>query len=661
MRKRNPYKVTALAAAISAGTALSIPGYALDFSAGDVEIGLDTNLSIGAGWRLSDVDYESVGPITAAAAGESESHRHGTASQDNSNLRYEKGETYSEVVKAIFDLEMTYQDYGAFTRARLFYDRRIADNGGGSDTPPYYPDKDAFDGVLTDPVEPRGQDGRSAEILDAFVWGNWYLNDSMPLNVRLGKQVVSWGEGVFFPNGINTVNPIDVNAFLAPGASIKEALIPVEALYGSLGVTENLSFEAFYQFKWEETIAPPCGTYYSTTDLVGDGCEGGFFVGGGEANSPMVIAGQQLPSYFARLPRGEDIEPEDGGQFGLAARYFIESIETEVSLYYIQYHSRLPLLSGFTPTTDSIAIPGATLQMADLSLSEVRQTLVAATGSAFGTAFLLPNAQYIVEYPEDIKLLGGSFNTTVDLGLPGGASSISGELSIRQDQPFQIEDGVLLAGLLGFPSQVCADSPLEYDCYSDHTQNEYIAGYIQEDYYQAEVSVIHFFDQILWANRWTVVLDIAGSYADIPDKSELLLNSSYNAALVTPWFPQPTWATASGLTIANLVASGQPIEEDFYPTKAAWGYKTRFSGEYNNLFAGINFVPTISFSHDVAGVSPGPLTNFLEGRKTFSLTGEFIYQNMYSVTAGYTNFFGAEPYNQLADRDNFTLSASVSF
>jgi hypothetical protein len=72
-------------------------------------------------------------------------------------------------------------------------------------------------------------------------------------------------------------------------------------------------------------------------------------------------------------------------------------------------------------------------------------------------------------------------------------------------------------------------------------------------------------------------------------------------------------------------------------------------------------VPTISFSHDVAGTTPSPITNFLEDRKSIGLTAEFIYQNMYSVKIGYTDFFGAEPYNQLADRDSYTLSASVSF
>ncbi len=48
----------------------------------------------------------------------------------------------------------------------------------------------------------------------------------MPLDVRVGRQVVNWGEATFI-QGINVLNPIDVSAFRRPGAEIKEGLLPV--------------------------------------------------------------------------------------------------------------------------------------------------------------------------------------------------------------------------------------------------------------------------------------------------------------------------------------------------------------------------------------------------------------------------------------------------
>jgi hypothetical protein len=65
--------------------------------------------------------------------------------------------------------------------------------------------------------------------------------------VRLGKQVVSWGESTFIGGGINSINPIDVSAFRRPGAEIKEGLIPVNMFYVSQSLTDNLSAEGFYQ------------------------------------------------------------------------------------------------------------------------------------------------------------------------------------------------------------------------------------------------------------------------------------------------------------------------------------------------------------------------------------------------------------------------------
>ncbi len=65
----------------------------------------------------------------------------------------------------------------------------------------------------------------------------------MPGTVRLGKQVVSWGESTFIGNSINTINPIDVSAFRRPGSEIKEGLIPVNMLYLSQSLTDSLSVE----------------------------------------------------------------------------------------------------------------------------------------------------------------------------------------------------------------------------------------------------------------------------------------------------------------------------------------------------------------------------------------------------------------------------------
>ncbi len=649
-------KVRALAAAVAAAAA-GAPAYAFEYNSGDFKMQVDTTLSVGASWRAADVDYRNVGLQNATAAylaGDNpgnKHHYHGSSTGDDSDLLWKKGSTFSELTKVVMDVEMNYKDYGAFIRGKAFYDNRIVNGDGVTSLPAYYWQNDDGTNRL-----PNQSAGRSADILDAFVWGNWWLGE-MPLNVRFGKQVISWGEGLLFANGINSINPIDVNALLAPGSEVKDALIPLNALSASIGLSDALTLEGFLLLDWKPTELPECGTFFAVTDLVGSGCGAGFIPSGMEASFPGA-------EQFT-LPRGEDVDAHDSGQYGLAARYFVDSIQTEFGAYYTNLHSNLPVISGHVPDPSKYS-PA----LAGMPLTTVRQILVSSTGSPLAGIGLLPYGDYFVEYPEDIKMFGLSFSTALDIGLPGGDSSFSGEISMRKDQPFAREDGDSLAGAVGLPSLACWDAPVAYDCYSQYTPGEYNKGYITTDYYQAELVFIHFFDNILGASRWTAVVDIAGSYLDMPSKKEALLNSNYNATLNHPWVPNaptiaglvptnfPDFINAAWLATGNLTLAP---EEDYFPTSGAWGYKLRFAGEYNDVFAGVNLRPTVSFSHDVYGTTPTPIANFLENRKAVGVSMEAVYLNDYSLNVSYTDFYGAEPYNQLADRDYYSVSAQVSF
>jgi hypothetical protein len=61
------------------------------------------------------------------------------------------------------------------------------------------------------------------------------------------------------------------------------------------------------------------------------------------------------------------------------------------------------------------------------------------------------------------------------------------------------------------------------------------------------------------------------------------------------------------------------------------------------VFAGVNLKPNVAWSHDVEGYSPGPGGNFEEGRKAVSLGLDAEYQNTYTASLSYTNFFDGTP------------------
>ena len=124
---------------------------------------------------------------------------------------------------------------------------------------------------ISDSNRKEGAKSAGAQILDAFVYHNYAIADQ-PGTVRVGKQVVSWGESTFIQNSINSINPVDAAAFRRPGSEIKEALIPVNMFYVSQNLTDQLSMEAFYQLEWDQTILDNCGTFFASNDVAADGC-----------------------------------------------------------------------------------------------------------------------------------------------------------------------------------------------------------------------------------------------------------------------------------------------------------------------------------------------------------------------------------------------------
>ena len=78
------------------------------------------------------------------------------------------------------------------------------------------------------------------------------------------------------------------------------------------------------------------------------------------------------------------------------------------------------------------------------------------------------------------------------------------------------------------------------------------------------------------------------------------------------------------------------------------------------MFAGVNLKPNVAWSHDVSGYSPGPGGNFEEGRKAVSLGVDAEYQNTYTASLAYTNFFDGK-YTTVDDRDFVALSLGVNF
>ncbi|WP_431688273.1 DUF1302 domain-containing protein [Hahella sp. NBU794] len=586
-----------LAAAVAA--IISAPAQAFQFYLGDIEGSLDTTLTAGASWRISDRDKNQLSPgnqgLCEGGSGCPGPYSEAASSHnsDNGNWNFKQGETYSKIIKGTSDLMLRYGDYGGFTRLRYFYDKELMDEGR------------AYDEVgQTRPLNDQAleQAGADVRFLDAYVWGDWYFGDT-PVNARLGRQVVSWGESTFILGGVNIINPIDASAARAPGAEVKDVLLPVNMFYTSVGLSEDLTTEFFYQIEWEKAEADPCGTFFSNSDSAADGCGG-------------IVTTAQLPeSQVINLDAGTgslvnerlgDREPDNNGQYGLAVRWYAADLgDTEFGFYYINYHSRLPYASFVK-------------------------------GSGSGGV----GAKYFIEYPEDIQLFGISFNTSTDSGW-----SIGGEVTHRPKLPIQKNSFELTAASKNQPYSAFYDAGA--------SAGDTIRGYDEFAVTQAQVTFIKFIDQILGASRLTFVSEVGAVFVhDLPNNSRYGRDSTYGTGPVV---------NDSGASCEAVNLNPSFCEDEGFVTDFSAGYRMRFTLDYPNVFAGINLEPSLAWSHDVKGYAPEPGAPFKEGSKAVGLTLKGVYLNKYSASIGYTNYFGGEPYNYLNDRDNVSASVSVSF
>lgn len=613
-------KFAKLPLALAIAASISAPASAFQFYVGDLEASLDTTLSAGASWRLEERNNNLVGVGNGGTGG--------SINSDDGNLNFENDKTYSKIVKGSTDFLITYEDYGMFARAKYWYDFELKDENRASD--------------YINPVRELSANGKAnasgAEILDAYVWADYWIGES-PLNLRLGKQVVSWGESTFIFNGINVINPVDIGAIRAPGAELKDALLPVNMIYGSLGLTDDITLEAYVQLEFEKTRIDDCGTFFSTVDYVADGCGPVYALGhvSETVNKEGLGSTGGLPS---QLPRLADKEADDTDQFGVALRWYAAELnETEFGFYFLQYHNRFPLVSGrIAEDSDGNG------------LISTAESLDPITGAA-----------YRVEYAEKIQMLGASFNTSGPFGI-----SLGGEYSLKHNFPVQLNSPDLVAAATvkvadGTDTPI---SPIIHDRVdggADGLQSSDAAalfgtdqeGYDLYDVSQIQMTAIKFVDQILGASRLAFVGEIGATFVhDLPDESEIRYGR----------FDQLNFGlTDLGLDVCqetNLVGG---CDTDGFVTSFSWGYRMRTSLTYNDVFAGVNLTPQLSWSHDVKGHAPGPGANFVEGRKSVGLSLRADYLNQYSATLGMTSYFGGGKLNALSDRDNASLSVAYSF
>ncbi|MEX2151682.1 MAG: DUF1302 domain-containing protein [Steroidobacteraceae bacterium] len=673
--------------------ALSAPGgaQAIDFTAGEWSGSLNTTVSFGQLYRDEKRDPRLIGTANGGIGR--------SPNSDDGNLNYSEG-LVSSGFKMVSELSLERDNFGIFVRGSALYDLEIED-----------------DDPERTPISPQGRDlaGSYVRLLDAFAYGRWDLSGH-ELEIRAGKQVVNWGESTFIQSGINNaINHFDVSALRIPGSELREAYLPQEMLKLSYAVTDNITAEAIALFDWDRTEPEPVGSYFASNDFVPRGGSEVFLGFGAfsDFGTDFTPLGGPFIENFQAVPRDQTIKPDDSGQYGLSLRWFMPNFSqgTEIGLFFVNYHSKLPVISGRTGTQSGLAnsvgtlttviataqglASGLPLSSAIAIAANAGVNVAAANGgnlsltTATGYATIAGNtvlgggnvstqasnlatheyaqtAGYFTQYPEDIQLLGLSFNT--QLGTTGIA--LQGEVSYRRDAPLQFDDVELLfAALTPFEAAALAAQgiPVPADCTQGLPTlsrcgqlgafgvDQVVQGWGEFDVWQAQVTATRAFPPMLGAAQLVAVLEAGVTQVDgMPDKLSggptgrgLRLNGP--------------GTSVSGNDLLAGRHFGEVEPQDRFADASSWGYRAALRFDYLGLIGAWNFSPRFIWAHDVSGTTPGPGGNFVEGRYGATLGVGASYQSRIELDVSYTVFGGASRYNELADRDFLAFTAKYSF
>jgi hypothetical protein len=314
---RTGQRLVALAACAVAGSGAQAMTFEFDGGKGN----FDSTLSMGTGIRVKE---PSCGLITQGATGAGAPAgclAPTSALGDQGDLNYAKGDRFTTYLKGSHELLLKLpSDVTFLGRVNWVKDFSSTETTGytSATTPPT-----VTDGLADDA---RSDLKFKARLLDFWVSKSFAVGEQQA-RVRVGNQVVSWGESLFLPGGINSTNAIDVMRLSQPGTQLKEVFLPAPIISVATGLGHGLNAEAYVQTNWNANYMPPTGSYWSNANGLGKGHDTYGLVEG---------------------------KPSNSGQWGAALRYQPDGTQLNLGVYAMNYHDKGPQFSTNVEGTGAV-------------------------------------------------------------------------------------------------------------------------------------------------------------------------------------------------------------------------------------------------------------------------------------------------------------------
>lgn len=293
-------------------TLIGSAAQAFTFETESVRGSFDSTLSIGTGIRLADPDCGLVISGASGSGAPTGCLAPSSALGDQGNLNYAKGDRFTTYLKGSHELLLKLpQDITFLGRVNWVRDFSSTDTTGviSATTPP-----SLTDGLADD----ARKDLRfKARLLDLWASKSFQVGEQQA-RVRVGNQVVSWGESLFLPGGINSTNAMDIMRLSQPGTQLKEVFLPAPIVSVASGLGSGLNVEAYVQTHWNANYLPPTGSYWSVANGLGKG------------HDAYGLA---------------EVKAKNGGQWGAALRWQPEGTQLNLGAYAMNYHDKAPNFS----------------------------------------------------------------------------------------------------------------------------------------------------------------------------------------------------------------------------------------------------------------------------------------------------------------------------
>jgi hypothetical protein len=310
------------------------------------------------------------------------------------------------------------------------------------------------------------------------------------------------------------------------------------------------------------------------------------------------------------IKRAGTPHPSEAGQGGLAVKHAVDEWATEFGLYAAQFHSRPSFYSA---------------------IKSLRQGAPFIAGDPNDL-----NPQFLTEFPEDIRIVGATFDTR----FRGGA--VFGEFTFRPNQPLQYNTADILAAI----TSATAPTPLRAQV-TAVAPGAIFHAWERHDAIQAQLGATGVVPDVLGAAGLSWLAEVVyKGVPDLPDPAVTRFGRSdvFGQGPVNGVCPAPQAPTQCSF--------------DGFVSRNAFAYRLRAALLYAGVMDGVDVIPAVFFGQDVSGWSGDG--GILQGRYLAIASLRANFARGWTAEIAWQPTWGGT-YNNLRDRGTALVSLGYRF